>query len=151
MIDWTKPIEAVHVDGRVVPVELDPEYKGKQNQGMYTLLDTPGENAFFTYDSDGRSWVGDSDWTIRNRAEPANDELAELRAFKEAAIARFPELAPVDPDLLEAHEVAEEFDWSRTDPQSAMWEGSASQMALAAIKRGRELERYAQGLTTPKD
>jgi len=109
MVDWTKPIEAVHVNGRVVSVELDPEYKRSQNQGMYTLLDTPGENAFFTYNSDGSSWVGDSDWTIRNRVEPANDELESLRAFKEAAIARFPELGEPETDEQAAERLGKEY------------------------------------------
>lgn len=47
------------------------------------------------------------DWNYGGKYELADDagdteELAELRAFRDAAIAKYPDLAPVDPDLIEA-------------------------------------------------
>lgn len=117
MVDWTKPIEAVHVDGRVQPVvfvdyNAENGNAGKPDEsGDYytspvdgTIIDTA------IWYPDGSTWAENSlGWRIRNRAEPANDELAELRAFKEAAIAKYPDLGPVDPDVLQARKIALKF------------------------------------------
>lgn len=40
--------------------------------------------------------MSQGNWAIRNASD--TDELAELRAFRDAAIAKYPDLAPVDPD-----------------------------------------------------
>lgn len=164
MIDWTKPIEAVHVDGRVQPVVF-VDYN--EEEGSAGKPDESGDYYTSAVDGtivdiaiwypDGSTWDENSPgWTIRNRAEPANDELAELRAFKEAAIARFPELGvKVDPDFAEAKNLMQGSGWSSgtecKTPDDTYFEGSVCDVVLKAIKRGRELERYAQGLTTPKD
>lgn len=45
-------------------------------------------------------------------ASTDTDELAELRAFRDAAIAKYPDLAPVDPDLIEARRIASHEGWT---------------------------------------
>lgn len=106
MIDWTKPIELM--DG--TPVVLDPDGWAGGNpdrDGDYWIKRPDGERiassrggrgfASMCCNTDG-SEEGVAIQIVRNRAEPANDELAELRAFKEAAIERFPELAEPETD-----------------------------------------------------
>lgn len=63
------------------------------------------------------------------RAEPANGELAELRAFKEAAIARFPVLADPETDEQAAQKFAKE--WRYDDIETV------EEVARAAIAWAR--------------
>lgn len=73
-IDWTKPLEAVHTDGRVVPVELDPEYDAPNNSGHYTLAEEPSPESWYVFTADGRSWIDEEHaWTIRNASVPKFD------------------------------------------------------------------------------
>lgn len=62
-IDWNAPIEAVHTDGRVVPVELDD---GPDSDGEYKLT-TPLEKnyraLYFRAD-------GSQAYTLKNRTRP---------------------------------------------------------------------------------
>lgn len=154
-IDWTKAIEAVHVDGRVVALEVDSidEY------GDYKTNKSPAGDANEWWFEDGRSCCSDS-WRIRNVASEANevsDELTQLRAFRDDAIKRFPELAPVDPDLLEAREICAKNVNSHNPAMIEPYRDGEydnhwlMRCVVEGIKRGRELERYAQGLTTPND
>lgn len=155
-IDWTKPIEAVYADGRVFPARVESEPGVNcYRQVEVDDLSICGVNQIYVVRENGERVFSD-DIKIRNRAEPANDELAELRAFKEAAIARFPELdVVIDSDFAEAKNLMQESDWGSgtecSSPNDPNFEGSVCDVVLKAIKRGRELERYAQGLTTPKD
>lgn len=60
-IDWTKPIEAYHPDGRVVPQEV--EHMGEEPW-------TVGSIAGGVWNKDGTPWEapeGEEDWRIRNR------------------------------------------------------------------------------------
>lgn len=62
MIDWTKPIEAYHPDGRVMPVEYIPE---KYDGDHYTKGDFDG--FFGIWKDDGCAWIGnENQWRIRN-------------------------------------------------------------------------------------
>lgn len=59
-IDWTKPIEAYHEDGRVVKVD----YSGRSGSGAYNISpELPGY--VFSFKSDGTHLC--SGWRIRNR------------------------------------------------------------------------------------
>lgn len=164
MVDWTKPIEAVHEDGRVqsvVFVDYDEEKgsagKPDESGDYYTSAVDGTIIDIAIWYPDGSTWAENSPgWRIRNRAEPANDELAELRAWRDAAIKGFPDLgAKVDPDFAEAKSIMRGSEWSSgtgcKTPDDHDFEGTVCDVVLKGIKRGRELERYAKGLTTPKD
>lgn len=69
MIDPTKPIEAVHPDGRVVPMELDTN----DGYGLKTKAGTAWEllgGDWFYWNYDGSPRNAYNPWTIRNVAEP---------------------------------------------------------------------------------
>ena len=63
MIDWTKPLEAYHPDGRVEPVTLEEDYPTPDDDGQYALdSDVVGlENC---YSADGTH--PRNKWRIRN-------------------------------------------------------------------------------------
>jgi len=72
-LDWSKPIEAVHEDGRVVPVALRKWHRGGQ---MHDSPDDDGD--YYTtgnfewsavWNADGRHWMGEGRWRIRNVAQ----------------------------------------------------------------------------------
>jgi hypothetical protein len=85
-IDWTKPIEAYHPDGRVVPQEVE-----RMGEEPWTV----GNIAGGVWNKDGTPWEapeGEEDWRIRNREsdKPIQatgiDEMVEaLRPFAEWA------------------------------------------------------------------
>lgn len=60
--------------------------------------------------SDGRAWVGEIDDGDLIEDTAADAELAELRAFRDAAIAKYPDLAPVDPIEVEVARIYGEWD-----------------------------------------
>lgn len=67
MVDWTKPLEAVHTDGRVVEVNLDGRGwlgKNPDDQGDY-WIEGPGYTGCDCVGADGDESSGL--WTIRNR------------------------------------------------------------------------------------
>jgi len=131
-IDWSGELEAVHEDGRVVPVQLK---SGPDPDGDYNVTPAPegGHNCFRP---DGSKWVGkylkpDTGWRIRNvtpqpapQADTKPDVTARMEALvreiaehgphafitkymaeeARAIVALLPE--PVDPDLIEAREIA---------------------------------------------
>lgn len=72
MIDWTKPLEAYHTDGRVVPVELA---NGPDGDGDYKLTEPLEQSTrkvlFFTRDGRQRFPLGTYPWRIRNRQSAA--------------------------------------------------------------------------------
>lgn len=129
MIDWTKPIEAVNISTGVVKCAVAEDWDGPGDPTVGVRID----NDFYIHVStDGVTHQGPTDrkaWTIRNRAEPANDELAELRAFKEAAIKRFPELAEPETDEAAADRFEEEYWHDRIN--------KPRDLALAAIAWAR--------------
>lgn len=69
-VDWGKPIEAYHEDGRVVPVMVDG--KPDTNGDQYTCSDHTDVPSVWR--ASGEPWVGHNGrlrgWRIRNVAEP---------------------------------------------------------------------------------
>lgn len=114
---------------------------------VYTVISCDGEFVKFTDDA------GELNGRPVDYYEFVNDEfsneLAELRAFKEAALAKYPDLVPVDPDLIEARrivaETGDDGDWAgvwHNDVKNGIYDlTDLVKIGLAAIKRGRELER----------
>lgn len=93
-VDWGRPIEAVHEDGRVVALGLDRTVKQPDWQGLYTTttgsLEPGVDNKWWKHD--GRhNWIG-SGWHIRNVAQP--DHIRDV-----------PKLVPTLPDDLTARMV----------------------------------------------
>lgn len=164
-IDWSKPIEAVHTDGRVVSVET---WGGVDSCGdCVTKPKIDGVEGIWC--SDGTPWGVDytgreamKHWRLRNVApatptptrtalEQRMEDLVRHSAVnasgytQDEARAILAELEPVDGDLLEARKIAvsETVD---TEWQEQMLAGKSDNnprvvIALAAIKRGRALER----------
>lgn len=168
-VDWSRPIEAVHEDGRVVSVALEATYPQPDRDGDYTLQigSLDGNDV---YRPDGSSWGGGK-WLIRNVADdaqnlegPTTPELdpalwnrmvalvrdlagnkllnGRLANEARAIVADLPK--PVDPDLIEARNLVEcTVHWSPQtdrDLQSGKNDNTPEmKIALAAIKRGREL------------
>jgi hypothetical protein len=167
-IDWSKPIEAVHADGRIVSVETwgGVDYSGD----CVTKPKIDGVEGIWR--SDGTPWGADysgretiKHWRLRNtpsatptrtaleqRMEdlvrrmdgivvPANTSVSECFAEARAILA---ELEPVDVDLLIAREMA-----LAAHPDIATTtfvdgkadSSSAVQYRLEGIRRGRALER----------
>lgn len=74
MIDWKGELEAVHTDGRVVPVELAKDVPQPDNEGDYMLTEPLEAGKFVRYfreDGTQRWGFGDNirPWTIRNRQQ----------------------------------------------------------------------------------
>jgi len=183
-VDWSKPIEAVHVDGRVRAVEL--AYNQPDMDGDYKLTEPlePKMDQAHYFDADGsqvyeldRALGGGRPWKIRNvqtpeAATPAIDpalvermrnlvqnmaqadkrEVAimgtgQREAYEEARDI-LKALEPVDGDLLEARRLIIELSGS-VNPAwiQNVKDGKHDQddegvpIALAAIRRGRALER----------
>jgi len=128
-VDWSRPIEAVHEDGRVVPTQVT---EGPDRDGDFWVKDPTGK-----YPKSGvlccRPDGGDADgWRIRN-VQPTTPERDPLRDRMEALVRRVAKgfylhavnedgigttdavvqaqgivrdlPKPVDPDLIEAREV----------------------------------------------
>lgn len=155
-VDWSKPIEAVHVDGRVAPATLSPLDGIK----WVHCGETSDDGVWFYGENGDVEWRG---WTIRNvqtpeAATPAIDPALVERmvglvrtaaAWKNSVVSegydnRLAETAneardilkalePVDPEEAAVAEVLEE--WTND------YNGTSKTLALAAIRRGRALER----------
>jgi hypothetical protein len=68
-LDWTKPIEAYHADGRIMAVERSC---GPDHEGDYGVC--PAPNGRDCFHADGSRWKSDDGWRIRNR-KPAKVEV----------------------------------------------------------------------------
>lgn len=163
-VDWSRPIEAVHEDGRVAAVELDPGYSQPDNDGEYALrVGPPGHEMSDLVHGDGRSTDPDNPWRIRNVPEHptptqyapelvermvafvrqcargfyyagVNEDAASAYEIVRGAKSIVSDLPQeIDPDLIEARERLNLSFVPRTDEAEAL--------ALACIKRGRQLER----------
>jgi len=103
--------------------------------------------------SDGDSiWIGDDPVSGRGGFTPdeiellvsMEDELADLRAFRDTALASgYVPPAAVDPDVAEAAEIAKADGWGFCDDNPI--DGSAMYSILKGIKRGRELATQEVG------
>jgi len=72
-IDWSRPIEAVHKDGRVG----DVNGPNKTISGMVAIVGEPHADAYMaTFKDDGRSNDGHCPWTIRN-VQPMHEKATE--------------------------------------------------------------------------
>lgn len=140
-IDWDRPLEAYHEDGRVVSTTV--EFEDGAVEGLTTACLGGGGRWF---DRNGLAVYPIHGWRIRNVTEPKAD--IEAWAIKRAeelsgcnfygdfggvggAFARYimtKEEVPVDPDEAIADELL------RLDATTRV-------IILRAIKRGRELER----------
>ena len=173
-IDWSKPIEAVHVDGRVKPMILSPEWAGACD---FKTTESPDEyNSNSYWHKSGANGFVRSPWTIRNvaPATPTRTALEQLEKYEgllrrlaecsaslgepgepvrklvveaRAIVAELPEVA--DGDLLEARNVVMQVHKDRgymNEDRAALDAGEYDNdqpvlIAVAAIKRGRALER----------
>lgn len=163
-IDWDRPLEAYHEDGRAMEIKMEKS----PTKEIWTTshLGCPS-----VWNMDGTAWDPAEQgygWTIRNKAEPKAD--IEAWAIKRAEeilyvgnmadvlnnLARYvmtKEDAPIDPDLIAAREVVCGYHHDK-HPESPWHMEMAEQVrsgdrdggpvmlvAYHAIKRGRELER----------
>lgn len=162
MVDWSKPLEAVHADGRIVPVEMT---RGPYGDGWYDI--TPhlpneyGVLGHWTFKRDGsHPWA---QWTIRNVADkPAwrtSDEqidrmdalLQKIAASKSVSIwerhqwwhearAILAAREPVDPDIAIAAQICDRSPYDLTglnEPRTATTNAQIREAVLAGIKYGR--------------
>lgn len=166
-VDWSKPIEAFREsDGKVVSMTLSataqPDKFG--NYITETAPDPSDSNEAWNDDGTDRCWH--QAWIIRN-TQPATTQIdtelwervidltrrmADSEMLPNTGLGidarEIVKLLPVevDPDLVEARSLAEcTVHWSpQTDRDLASGKNDATaevKIALAAIKRGRELER----------
>jgi len=159
-VDWSRPIEAVHEDGRVVPAQRlrhDADNTWPDENGQFHVC----SNAGMFWESNGKPWRADRGYRIRN-VQPTTPELDPALWDRMVALVRwmadrydngrsddesvardaYPWMRdaraivgdlpkPVDPDLIEARKLAAEVE--------DFPHGSLEDLALAAIKRGRQL------------
>jgi len=152
-IDWSRPIEAVHRDGRVKSMTLNGA-RDFDSDGVYFTDDIPDPCTCNSgWYANGQNRVPKSPWVIHNVVEhPTPTQYAPELVERMVALAKsvvngsnpalFYEQArsivsdlpqEVDPDLIEARERLNLSFVPRTDEAEAL--------ALACIKRGRQLER----------
>ena len=94
MVDWSKPIEAVHESGAIKAASrLRSGPVWPDDSGQYHLDCEAG----MFWNEDGSPWGDYGAWRIRNVGSEA-EELATLRAFREQALARYPDLAEPESD-----------------------------------------------------
>lgn len=158
-IDWSKPLEAVKIGTDiVVPVTLAP-YRLGQIVDRYTNECPDDATTNKGWFEDGTDWCAGNGWRIRNRqpATPAISaevvgrmvdlvrRMAATEAYADTGWAidarSIAALLPVeDGDLVEARRIAFNvtgYDFTLGDSDNS----EAVKSALAALKRGRELER----------
>jgi hypothetical protein len=164
-IDWSKPIEAVHKDGRVVPMKLRYTTASLTGPTRFTEEAPDSCTSNDAWSEDGSDWCHLKQWHIRN-VQPATpspnlklyQEMVELvkrmasaqvLVWKDCVTAQAlaKRLKFEDADLIEARKVVinvcEDGDWS------GIWKGEVEDgkqddndlvmCALAGIKRGKAL------------
>lgn len=155
-IDWSAPIEAVHEDGRVVPVST-VRVAGKSVQITPRL-----EGGSWWFGIDGTHGVKAVPWRIRNVTTKPVRTAAEMlermealtrkyaasqspSALAEEARAIVAEMTPpVDPDLIEARKIMRgQLMMTNGSRFDNMRQEDLETLAVNALKRGRELERGA--------
>lgn len=158
-VDWSRPIEAVHEDGRVMPVTVS----GPDDR-LWRTNESPVDGSSNVYwNEDGSDVCLRSRWRIRNIPEHptptqyapelvermvafvrqcargfyyagVNEDAASAYEIVRGAKSIVSDLPQeIDPDLIEARERLNLSFVPRTDEAEAL--------ALACIKRGRQLER----------
>lgn len=161
-IDWIRPLEACHEDGRVVPVEASKIQFCGNRMNIEPALD---DGDIFTFMLNGSHYDEEVKWRIRNKAEPKADipdwaikltaklsgygdgldglsipELMKFGSDMQMAFAKYVAEHGKDPDNEEALCVVRAM---RDDDFSigSMADGLCVEAALRGIKRGRKLER----------
>ena len=169
-VDWTKPLEAVHEDGRVVALEADKYYGFPDGDGDYCTKGSNMEGLPIAWKADGQPWCKMPEiagWRIRNvqpTATPSPElinrmkdligrigtgSIADVLQWGEEARAIARELEPVDADLLAARDVVaqEHTDSGHTNTdRSELDSGKLDserpmRIALAAIAKGRQMQK----------
>lgn len=102
MIDITKKYRTR--DGREV---TKLRIRGSIDYPIVGVIDGAGLKVWRATGSYRR--VGVSDWDLIEVTEQPDTELVELRAFRDAAIAKYPDLAPVDPIEAEIERIYQDF------------------------------------------
>ncbi len=132
-IDWSKPIEAVHEDGRV-EVSVFSHFD-RDGDAVTTDSPAPQSNVFWT--RGGRDLCRGSGWTIRNVTPPMIDLSPETVgkkqsvAFSSVMYAEFAKtFEQADPDMAEAADMLGFGEYIG---------GFLHHRLAAAIKRGRAL------------
>jgi len=173
-IDWTAPIEAVHEDGTVKPVQLIKGYATPDKSGAYGVegvgWDLGVSDTFLP--NGANEYPRSSSWSIRNvlkseavrttdeqlthyaeRCKALVERMAAMNPISEVAMMHTSEfdearaivasMVEVDGDLVEARKCAVPFvDAITNDILDGGYDSSSQvQAALAAIRRGRALER----------
>lgn len=98
-VDWSKPIEAVHDDGRIVSVCLSQHQPHAKMKNVEPSLD---EGSTFTFMADGSHYAPHVRWRIRNTQNYTEQvmELADAATLFEKQV-REPSTIPVDKALWE--------------------------------------------------
>ena len=111
VVDWSKPIEAVNPDGKVVPTHV---LEGPDHEGDYWVKDVTGKFTTSNMLCVTANGISDTDgWIIRNVAAVSGEainELATLRAFRERALARYPDLAEPESDSDAAYRLTKAYE-----------------------------------------
>jgi hypothetical protein len=176
-VDWSAPIEAVNTaTGEVRAVRLGGAQENPDVGGYFYTVPSVDLHVFCNaWSPKGTLWANSSSpWRIRNAQPQSQPETVPVEKavwdrvvalVGNVAASRLTDtlyeaqqlhalLSPVDPDLIEAREIAADF-WQRTRQESGalgfhrsrkLREGQFDdardiQCALAAIKRGRALEQ----------
>lgn len=145
-VDWSRPIEAVHEDGRVVAVTAVRADDGD----MITDQDLDGCRRSFRRDT-GKSWLSHVHWRIRNVAQPEvptpSPELtARMAEVRDLDAARKQDAAMWDRMVALVKRMAladkAEVDWMGTGQQEAYTEARAIAAELEPVDQ--EIERVAE-------
>lgn len=150
-VDWSRPIEAVHEDGRVVPVDLGGERNNPDSQGDYYTIPSLRDGGPGIWRPDGTTWCGaDRGWRIRN-VQPTTPERDPALWDRMVALVRRMCHVYVQTDRAEYPDYAEAraivADLAPPDPVEAivdelMRKDCTTRQAIEeAVRRGRELAR----------
>ncbi len=90
-VDWSAPIEAVHEDGRVVPMI----FGHFDRSGDPVTTDSPAPQSNVHWKKDGQDWCVRSGWRIRNVAQPAHKPRTA------------PSGGEVGPEVVDVHDLRE--------------------------------------------